>query len=350
MTSPETNPASSATTGGWAVLGPGQIARRFLADLSSTGGGVVAVGSSDPGRARTFADEAEASGDADVFAGSYEEALADPRVRAVYVSAVHTAHPELVSAAIRAGKAVLCEKPLSANEATTAALVSEARGASVPLVEAYMYRFHPQTRAVLDLVRDGAIGRVLHIDAAFAFAMPEREGRLFDPAVAGGGILDVGGYPVTMAAAIVDAAEGMHAAEPLVFAAAGVVGPTGVDEWAVARATYRGGITATLSTGVRVNAPNDVTILGEKGFIRIAEPWTPTGATTIELATADGGARVIEIDAAPAYALEARAVLAALADGTGEAAEMTHAETLATVRTLDRWRSALGVRFPFETE
>lgn len=205
---------TSTRTVGWAVLGPGNIARRFLVGLASSSGEVVAVGSSDASRAQLFADEAKEQGAADVLAGDYAQALADPRVDAVYVSSVHTAHPALVIAAIGAGKAVLCEKPLAVNHGTAMALVDAARQAGVPLVEAYMYRFHPQTRAVLDLVRDGAIGRVLHIDASFAFRVGERNGRLFDPSVAGGGILDVGGYTVTMASAIVDAADGVHASSP----------------------------------------------------------------------------------------------------------------------------------------
>lgn len=336
-------------TGGWAVLGPGSIARRFLGGLASSAGDVVAVGSSDAGRARSFADDAQQQGAAEVTAGDYAQALADPRVEAVYVSSVHTAHAELALTAIAAGKAVLCEKPLAVNHGTAMALVDAALQAGVPLVEAYMYRFHPQTRAVLDLVRDGAVGRVLHIDASFAFRVGERQGRLFDPAVAGGGILDVGGYPVTMVAALVDAADGVHASEPVELTAGGVLGPTGVDEWTVAKATYRSGITATLTTGVMAPAANTVTVLGERGSIRIADPWIPAGDTAIELATTDG-VQTIAIDAADAYGLEADATIAALREGRAEAAEMTTAETLATARTLDRWRAAIGLRYPFEAE
>lgn len=336
-------------TGGWAVLGPGNIARRFLAGLASSTGELVAVGSSDASRARAFAEEAQQQGADGVTADDYAGALADPRVDAVYVSSVHTAHPALVLEAIAAGKAVLCEKPLSVNHGTTMALVDAARQAGVPLVEAYMYRFRPQTRTVLDLVRDGAIGRVLHIDASFAFRVGERGGRLFDPAVAGGGILDVGGYPTTMASAIVDAADGAHASEPVELTADGTIGPTGVDEWTVARATYRSGITATLTTGVMAPATNTVTILGERGSIRIADPWVPAGDTTIEVATTDG-VRTIAIDATDAYGLEADATIAALRDGRADAIEMTSAETLATARTLDRWRAAIGLRYAFEAE
>lgn len=336
-------------TGGWAVLGPGNIARTFLTGLASSAGELVAVGSSDASRAQSFADEAKQQGAADVTAGDYAHALADPRVDAVYVSSVHTAHAALAIAAIEAGKAVLCEKPLAVNHGTAMALVDAARQAGVPLVEAYMYRFHPQTRAVLDLVRAGAIGRVLHIDASFAFRVGERQGRLFDPALAGGGILDVGGYTVTMASAVVDAADGVHASEPVDLTAGGTLGPTGVDEWTVARATYRSGITATLTTGVMTPAANTVTILGEKGSIRVAEPWVPSGDAEIELATGDG-VRTIVIEATDAYALEADATIAALREGRPDAPEMTSAETLATARTLDRWRAAIGLRYPFEAE
>ncbi|HWV49167.1 MAG TPA: aldo/keto reductase [Microbacterium sp.] len=336
-------------TGGWAVLGPGNIARRFLAGLATSDGELVAVGSSDSTRARAFADEAQEQGAADVTADGYAQALADPRVDAVYVSSVHTAHPALVLEAIAAGKAVLCEKPLSVNHGTTMALVDAARQAGVPLVEAYMYRFHPQTRAVLELVREGAIGRVAHIDASFAFRVGERAGRLFDPAVAGGGILDVGGYPTTMAAAIVDAADGLHASEPVELTASGTIGPTGVDEWTVAKATYRSGITATLTTGVMAPAENTVTILGERGSIRLTDPWVPAGDTTIEIAATDG-VRTITIDATDAYGLEADATIAALREGRSDAPEMTSAETLATARTLDRWREAIGLQYAFEAD
>src|SRR4051794_5500821 len=90
---------------GWAVLGPGRIARRFLSELPTTSGALVAVGSSDPARSAGFAEEAASLGYEDITAGTYEEALADPRVTAVYVATVHPGHAHLVLDALRAGKA-----------------------------------------------------------------------------------------------------------------------------------------------------------------------------------------------------------------------------------------------------
>lgn len=346
-----TDTAPTPTTTGWAVLGPGSIARRFLSQLpaSERGARIVAVGSSDPERARAFAADAADLGFTDVTSGDYSAALADPRVDAVYISTVHTGHAPLVLQALAAGKAVLCEKPLSVNSGTAMALVDAARQAGLPLVEAYMYRFHPQTAALLDLVRDGAIGDVLHIDASFSFRTGARQGRLYDVATAGGGILDVGGYTVTAAAAIVQAATGIAAAEPLELRAGGTLGPTGVDEWTVANVAYRGGITATLRTGVALADENTLTVLGSRGRLRLSDPWF--GAeSTIAIDVAGEEPRTLTFASSDPYAREADATTDALAAGAVEDPRMTLDETLATARTLDRWRAAIGLRYPFEAE
>ncbi|MFS0731162.1 aldo/keto reductase [Curtobacterium sp. 1P10AnD] len=362
MSAQTATPASTRTQEGWAVLGPGDIARRFLSQLPASGNGVtgavdpsvggvlVAAGSSDAGRAQAFADEAAEHGFADVTAAGYDEVLADPRVDAVYVSTVHTGHAHLVLRALAAGKAVLCEKPLAPNHGTAMALVDAARQAGLPLVEAYMYRFHPQTAALRELVRDGAIGDVTHVDASFAFRAGSRTGRLFDVDTAGGGILDVGGYPVTMTAAIVQAATGVAVAEPTELTATGTLGPTGVDEWTTAHFTYPSGITAVVRTGVRVQDENAVTVYGTRGRIVLTDPWTLGDDPTIEVRTVDEEPRTLSFAGAAPYALEADATTTALREGRTDAPEMTTDESLATARTLDRWREAIGLRYPFEAE
>jgi len=344
------DPDAARSRPGWAVLGPGAIARRFLAQLPDGAGTLVAVGSSSPDRARAFADDAVEHGYAEVTAADYDTVLADPAVDAVYVSTVHTGHAALVLAALEAGKAVLCEKPLAPNHGTAMALADAARQAGLPLVEAFMYRFHPQTAALLDLVREGAVGDVTHVDASFAFRAGERTGRLFDVDTAGGGILDVGGYPVTMSAAIVQAATGVAVAEPTELTATGTIGPTGVDEWAVAELGYRGGITATVRTGVRVQDTNAVTVHGSRGRIVLSDPWTLGADPTIVVSTVDDEPRTLSFPGEQPYAREADATTDALRTGAVEARQMTLDESLATARTLDRWRAAIGLRYPFEAE
>ncbi|SMH37353.1 Predicted oxidoreductase [Rathayibacter oskolensis] len=345
----DTTPTTTET--GWAVLGPGGIARRFLSQLpaSERGARLVAVGSSDPERAEAFAAEAAELSYTEVTSGDYATALADPRVTAVYIATVHTGHAALVLQALEAGKAVLCEKPLAVNHGTAMVLVDAARRAGLPLVEAYMYRFHPQTAALVDLLREGAIGDVLHIDASFSFRTGSRTGRLYDVATAGGGILDVGGYTVTAAAAVVQAATGVSVAEPVELEASGSIGPTGVDEWSVARLTYRGGITATLRTGVGLQDANELIVLGSRGRLRLRDPWF--GAeSTIEIDVVGEEPRSLSFASSDPYAREADATTDALAAGAVDDPRMTLDETLATARTLDRWRAEIGLRYPFEAE
>lgn len=325
----------------WAVLGPGNIARRFATQLpTSQYGTLVAVGSSDAERARTFADEFGAAS-----SGDYASVLNDPEVDAVYVSTVHTSHAELTIAALRAGKHVLCEKPIAPNHGQAMAMADAARAADRVLVEAYMYRFHPQTRKVLELVGDGTIGELVHVDAAFSFATGRSEGRLFDPNLAGGGILDVGGYPISYARAIAGAAAGKPFLDPETLTAKGTL-DLGVDVWSVAQLTFPGGVTASARTGIRVSE-SSVTVYGSKGVITLADPWTLSEQPALTLILAGQEPEELSFEAKP-YALEADGLAAAV--GAGEAAEMSLQDTLGNAKELDAWRAAIGLRYPFEAD
>jgi predicted dehydrogenase/aryl-alcohol dehydrogenase-like predicted oxidoreductase len=331
----------------WAVLGPGSIARRFVSQLPSCpGASLVAIGSSDPQRATRFA--AEQVPDLAVRTGSYDEILADEGVDAVYLSTVHTTHPSLAIAALEAGKHVLCEKPLAANHASVMAMAEVARRTGLVLLEAYMYRFHPQTQKVLELVADGAVGEVQHVDASFSFRTGERTGRLFDPATAGGGILDVGGYPVSYARAILGAAGGRAVLEPTAVTARGTLGPTGVDEWAVADLTFPGGATASVRTGVKMSDPTTVTVHGSRGTLHLSDPWTLGTEQQIVITTVDGD-RVIEFSGDQPYGLEAAGLARAVA-GDGPVAAMSLADSLGNAAVLDTWREQIGLRYPFEAD
>jgi aryl-alcohol dehydrogenase-like predicted oxidoreductase/predicted dehydrogenase len=306
---------------------------------------LVAVGSSDPDRAAAFAND---NGAPDAHTGGYADVLADPAVDAVYVSTVHTGHAHLTLQALAAGKHVLCEKPMAPNRGTVMALVDAARTSGVSLVEAYMYRFHPQTAKVLELVGAGAIGELTHVDASFAFRTGGTEGRLFDVDLAGGGILDVGGYPVSMARAVVGASAGRPFAEPTALTATGTLGATGVDEWTVAQLTFTGGVTASVRTGVRLQDANTVTIYGSKGTIHLADPWTLSGDPVLTLTVVGEEPQELRFGDARPYALEADAVAASV--GVGEAPQLSLDDSLGNAAVLDRWRAAIGLRYPFEAE
>ncbi|ATG51690.1 oxidoreductase [Brachybacterium vulturis] len=332
----------------WAVLGPGGIARRFASQLSSSQDGVlVAVGSSSAERAKAFAEEFPLDGPA--LIGDYAQVLASDQVDAVYISTVHTGHARLAALALEAGKHVLCEKPLTPNSGTTMALIDLAARSGKVLLEAFMYRFHPQTVRVLELVAERAIGEITHVDASFSFDTGARSGRLFDLRTAGGGILDVGCYPMSFARFVAGAAQGRAAAEPATITGSGTLGETGVDEWATAELTFPGGITASLRTGVRLADPQSATITGTRGVIRLSDPWGLGEETCIELDVVGEQPRRIEIPAAPAYALEADALARAARDGGG-VPELTGENSWGQARALDQWREQIGLRYPFEAD
>ena len=334
----------------WAVLGPGDIARRFATQLPHSEAGTLAgVGSSDPDRARAFAEEFELAADAVV--GTYDDVLGSAAIDAVYVSTVHTTHAALTVRALRAGKHVLCEKPLAPNHGQVMTMVDVAREAGNCLVEAYMYRFHPQTRDVLRLVADRAIGNLVHVDASFAFRSGGTEGRLFDPETAGGAILDVGGYPVSYVRAIAGAAAGKPFVEPTAISADGTIGATGVDEWTVARLTFAGGVTASVRAGVRLQDANTVTIYGSSGKIDIADPWTLSADPQVTITLVGQEPQARSYAGAFPYALEADGLARARhEDPAAGPIEMGLADSLGNAMVLDQWRAAIGLVYPFEAD
>jgi predicted dehydrogenase len=333
----------------WGIAGPGGIARRFAGELAnSTTGRLTAVGSRSLQRAEEFAAEfAPDAGDIAAF-GSYEELLASD-IDAVYISTVHTEHVRLVIAAAQAGKHILCEKPLAVNHAGAVAAIEAARHAGVYLGEAYMYRFHPQTSRLVELIHEGAIGEVQHIEASFSYAAaPEFLDRLRNAELAGGGILDVGGYPVSMARLVAGAAVGATVVEPVSLVGSGSIGPTGVDEWATASLAFASGITAHVVCGVGLASENRVVVYGSHGRITLDEPWLPDPAAdaTILVSRVGTGTEAVRVRAAQQYALEADAVAQNFA--AGQSPELTWADSLGNAAVLDQWRAALGLVYPFE--
>src|SRR5688572_7212137 len=180
----------------WGILGTGNIARQFAAGLCATPRATVtAVGSRTREVAEAFA--SRLGGCAPVV-GTYDDVLASRDVDAVYVSLPNSLHHEWTIRALRAGKHVLCEKPFASNFAQAQEMFDVAKASGKLAVEAFMYRSHPQTRAALDLVAGGEIGEVKLIRASFCFRTSRIAGNIrFDPALAGGAVMDVGCYCVS---------------------------------------------------------------------------------------------------------------------------------------------------------
>jgi predicted dehydrogenase/aryl-alcohol dehydrogenase-like predicted oxidoreductase len=336
----------------WGILGAGRIARAFAQALAhSRTGRLAAVGSRDQAKAEAFAKEFGGV----VPHGGYEALLADPGVRAVYIATPHPMHARWAIRAAEAGKHILCEKPLALNWPEAMAVVEAARERGVFLLEAFMYRCHPQTARLVDLLRSKAIGDVRVIRATFSFhAGFNAEGRLFANALGGGGILDVGCYCASMARLAAGVALGLDGpAEPLEVKGCGRLGPTGVDEWAIASLRFPGDILAQLSTGVQVQQDNTVQIFGSEGSITVPWPWTPAreGGATKLLVQKKGAKEPEEVRVETPewlYAIEADTVAANLDRRQAPFPAMTWADTLGNMRTLDLWREAIGLQYDSE--
>jgi predicted dehydrogenase len=216
----------------WGILGPGNIAKQFAGGVAhSRHGEVVAIAARNPGKPGL----AESFPGARILDG-YEALLRDPEVDAIYIAVPHTGHAEWAIKAVRAGKHVLVEKPMGLTAFEADAIFHAARRAGTFMGEAFMYRLHPQTQKLVDLIKAGTVGEVRLIKSSFGFAMPGfmPEHRLYSNDLAGGGILDVGGYPVSMARLIAGAAAGRPFLDPVKVAGVAHLGQSGVDEWASA--------------------------------------------------------------------------------------------------------------------
>ena len=329
----------------WGILATGGIATTFARGVAESRlGQLVAVGS----RTQASANEFGAQHHIERCHGSYEALLADEGVEAVFIATPHPLHAEWTIKAAEAGKHILCEKPLTVNLNEAEKVVAAVRRCKVLLMEGFMYRCHPQTIKLVELIQTKTIGEVRVIKATFSFKCAyDPESRLLNNALGGGGILDVGCYCASMTRLLAGAAQGQPFADPVYVGGAGYVGDTHVDEWAMATLKFPGGIVAQLSAGIQVNQKNEVSIYGSDGQIRVPSPWF--------CAQTDGAIRIVvehrgepnrEIIISPdrgLYAYEADAFAELVRTGKSAAPIMSVEDSLGNMKTLDQWRSAVGV-------
>jgi len=335
----------------WGILGAGRIAGVFAQGLAaSQSGRLVAIGSRALETAEAFA---AAHGGIRAH-GSYAALLADPEVEAVYVATPHPQHVEWVVRAAGAGKHILCEKPMGLNHAEGWVMVQAARAHGVVLMEAFMYRCHPQTAKIVELIRSGALGTVGLVQATFSFQSDYAPtSRLWANDAGGGGILDVGCYAVSMARLVAGAAAGKAFLDPVAVSGAGVLHPeSGVDVYAAATLKFPNDVIAQVSAGVGLGQENVVRIYGSGGWLLVPSPWIISrdgGVSKIILQKSGvSGPEEILIEGAPLYALEADAFAAAVRAGLGDVPQMSTDDTLGNLAALDQWRAAIGLIYEAE--
>jgi predicted dehydrogenase len=321
---------------GWGILGTGRISRTFAEALAVIPEAeLVAVGSRSKGAAADFAAKYKIPRAHETY-----EALAnDPGIEAIYIGTPHPFHCDNTILCLEAGKAVLVEKPFAINQREARRMIETAVRTKRFLMEAMWTHFLPAVARGFELVDRGAIGELLMVHADFGFRAPfDPHGRLFDPALGGGSLLDVGVYPVSLATRLFG--------EPIRIESSAVLGKTGVDEQAAMMLEYPGGKQALLSSAVRTETGHGAVLSGSEGRIRI-EPQFWRGQRLV--VSSGGKEETIDLPfEGNGYPHQAREVMRCLAGGALESPRMSHEFSLRVMRTLDRIRAPWGLRYPGE--
>ena len=325
---------SAAPTLRWGILGAGGIARAVGADIAASPASVVgAVASRDAARA---ADLAAALG-ADRAYGSYEALVADADVDLVYVATTHAQHRDAALLALRAGKPVLIEKPFGVNAREGRDIQAAALAGGLLCLEGMWLRLNPTARAVWTAVADGEIGEIVAVraDVSHRFEYDPRH-RLFDPALGGGALLDLGVYAAAFTLPLIG--------RPGSVRVAGSLAPTGVDASVAMTWTSRTGQVATLTCSSTSEGGSAATVIGTKGWIEVAGPLFRTEAFTVS--TAHGSrTETRRLPDGNGYGLEVAEVERSLAAGETDSRLMPLADSLAVLEVLDEARRQLGVRY-----
>ena len=333
----------------WGIIGPGAIAHNFADGLAQAQSGkLVAIASRDAARRQSFGD-AYAIAPAMRFA-DYTALATSPDIDAIYISTPHPWHAALSIMALRGGKAVLCEKPAGLTSAEVIAVTEVAAQEQRFFMEAFMYRCHPQIARVLAIIAAGEIGQITHIKSHFGFnAGFNTASRLYDPALGGGAILDVGGYPVSFVRLIAGAGIGAPFDNPVTVKGSGLLAATGVDAVSYGLLGFASGITAEIAVAIARNMDNRAIISGTNGQIVIDDPWVPgrnAGPSDATLHITVGGDTRTEVlrDERMLFAFEAELVSTAISDGALQAPHpaVSHADSIGNNIVLDTWRAELG--------
>ncbi|MFZ4874700.1 Gfo/Idh/MocA family protein [Janthinobacterium sp. Mn2066] len=316
----------------WGILGTGKIARAMAQGLrDAPGAQLVAVASRSSAGAQAFGAEF----DIERRHASYQALADDANVDVIYIATPHTQHAENALMCLAAGKHVVCEKPFTMHAREAQAVVSLAREKKLFLMEAMWSRFLPAAQEAKRIIASGEIGVVRQIQADIGFvATFPPEHRMFNPELGGGALLDVGIYPLSMAAFFLGPVSQVQALAEM--------GVTGVDEQVVFALRHAGGGTSSCACSLRALTPTEMTISGSLGRIRLPNRFYRPDHLIVE--PMDGERRIV---AAPfignGYAHEAIEAMRCIRAGLPESPIMPHDESVALMASLDAMRRQIGL-------
>ncbi len=322
----------------WGVLAPGRIAASFAADLAQVPDAeLVATGSRSEERAAAFA--AEFGG---VAHGSYEALVADSAVDVVYVASPHSLHVEHTLMALEAGKAVLCEKPMTLDAATTESLFEEAAARGLFLMEAMWTACNPTIRKLVSLLSAGSHGRARQVHANIGMLVEsDPTDRMLDPALGAGALLDMGVYPLTFAHLMLG--------EPERLTAVANLSASGIDLDIAIAGLYAGGATAALTASMTAQPPRIASVATDVGHFDLPRSFHHPGRLQwTSYASGEPVSEWIEVDEpliGRGYGNEIVEVHRCLRAGALTSELVPPAQTISVMRQMDEIRSQIGLSY-----
>ena len=319
----------------WGIIGTGDIAKKFATGLSALPDSeLVAVASRATKTAETFGDLFHVT----KRYSNYESLVLDADVNVIYISTPHNLHKENTLLCLRAGKPVLCEKPFAINAKEATEMIRLARERQIFLMEAMWTRFFPLMMKVREMIASGTIGEVRMLMADFGYRAEDTKHWVFDPNFGGGGLLDVGIYPLSFSHEIFGTPNQITGMSHL---------NRGVDEQSAVILGYEGGKIALIASATRTGTPQVAYLLGTRGRIHIHSPWWKPQTLTLSV-----NGKTDEVMHIPfqgnGYNYEAAEVGRCLRAGKTESDTMPLDETLSIMKTMDTIRSQWNLKYPME--
>ena len=321
----------------WGIIGPGRIAHKFAQGIQVINDAdLYAIASTSSKRAQAFANQYKA----EKAYSNYEEMVNDPNVDAVYIAVPHPFHFENAMLCLEAGKPVLCEKPLTVNSVESAKLIETARKKSLFLMEALWTRYLPIYRQVREWLVQGVIGEVKLLTFTMGFlAEFNATDRLFNPDLAGGALLDLGIYPISIS-------QWIYGKNPAAFSVNSHFARTGVDDFTSIQLQYDDGAISQFSCGFLMDTLNELVIYGTKGRIHIhPDFWYSSRAT---LHTDKRESTVTKPLRGSGFEYETEEAMRCIREGKIESPDMPHAQSQANMELMDAIRKEIGLSYPFE--
>ncbi len=319
---------------GWGIIGLGNIAHKFAHDIQlAEDAHLHGVASRDPLKAKQFAEKYQAY----FYYDSYADLLEDPKIDIVYVATTNNLHFEHTMQCLKAGKAVLCEKPFALNALQVRQMIAEAQQRKLFLMEGMWSRFLPATTQLLALISSGTIGTLNFIQADFGTASsPEIKARLFQNKLGGGSLLDIGIYTIYLSLLLLG--------RPKKISANATITLEGIDTTCSMLMDFKNKETASLSSSIEHATPTEARIYGSKGIIHLQKPFHYTRKLTVTVYGEEP--QVFEPDFEGfGYYHEIISINDCLRKGKTQNPYMTHDHSLELIEMLDIVRELIGLSF-----